>query len=113
MAYQFLVDVNLPQYFRFFHGEEFQHVLELDGKMPDQMIWEYAKANNLVILSRDTDFYFRCVQDPSVKVIHFALGNIRLKALHEFFQTNWKQILQHLDTAQLIQVTQEEIRIVR
>ena len=109
---RFLIDVNLPQYFNFFHSPEFKHILEIDGKMSDEAIWSYAKEHQLIILSRDSDFYFKCLKDPSVKVIHFALGNIRLKELHAFFRDYWNQVLTHIEEAILIQVTREEIKII-
>ncbi|RMG63982.1 MAG: hypothetical protein D6722_17265 [Bacteroidetes bacterium] len=58
--YRFLVDANLPRNFRFFRGKEFVHQLDLDPKASDSHIWEFAKTEGLVILTKDTDFYFRC-----------------------------------------------------
>jgi predicted nuclease of predicted toxin-antitoxin system len=40
--FQFLVDVNLPKKFQFFHSNRFIHVVDIDPSMKDKEIWEYA-----------------------------------------------------------------------
>ena len=110
--YTFLVDVNLPKYFSFFNNESFIHLVDINREWTDSSIWEYAKKHSMVILTRDTDFFFRCAVDPSVKVIHFNLGNIRLKELHAFFSTYWNTIVDKLEEATLIQVSRTHIQII-
>ncbi|WP_374759036.1 DUF5615 family PIN-like protein [Dyadobacter chenwenxiniae] len=48
------------------------------------------KEHNLVIVTKDTDFYHRCLLDNEpVKVIYLKLGNLLIRDLHLFFQQNW------------------------
>jgi len=101
--YRFLVDVNLPKFFKFFNAENYFHVVDLNPKMTDQEIWDYALENDLIILKNDSDFYYRfttCEICP--KVIYFRLGNFTLQELHHYFITNWDQIVNHLNKASLI-----------
>lgn len=111
-TYRFLVDVNLPKYFSFFNSPNFVHQLDLDPKWDDTAIWNYAKEKELVIISRDTDFYYRCLADSSVKVVHLRLGNIRIRDMYQFFEANWSTILSKLPEAQLLEVTRSEISVV-
>ncbi|MBS1556477.1 MAG: DUF5615 family PIN-like protein [Bacteroidetes bacterium] len=113
MKKKFLVDVNLPRYFKYFHTEEFEFVSDLDTKMSDQKIWEYAQENELIILTKDSDFYTRCILSPRpAKVVHFQFGNYTLHQLHLFFEKNWDLILQMLDKSKLLVVGENEIKSV-
>jgi predicted nuclease of predicted toxin-antitoxin system len=55
-SYAFLVDVNLPKHFSFFFADNFEFVIDINGKANDRDIWNYAKKKNLVILTKDSDF---------------------------------------------------------
>lgn len=46
-SYTFLVDVNLPKHFSFFHADHFQFVIDINGKADDRDIWQYAKEHDL------------------------------------------------------------------
>jgi predicted nuclease of predicted toxin-antitoxin system len=94
--YEFLIDVNLPKYFKFFRGENFEHQLDVNPSAGDDEIWAYAKANQKVIVTKDTDFFYRCQANPVVKVIHLQLGNTSLAELHEFFSESWDQVVKLL-----------------
>ncbi|MCA0230780.1 MAG: DUF5615 family PIN-like protein [Bacteroidetes bacterium] len=111
--YDFLVDVNLPKHFSFFNAPNFQFVIDSDGKADDRDIWRYAKENNLVILTKDADFYDRCLIDSAPpKVIYFKLGNMLLKELHQFFSLKWEVIIEYLPNAKMVIVTQTYIEII-
>ncbi len=55
----YLVDVNLPKKFRFFNTPNFAFVVDIQATLPDTQIWTYALENNLIILTKDADFYTR------------------------------------------------------
>ena len=68
----FLVDVNLPKYFSFFNNADFIFVSDINLRMTDTEIWNYALENNCVILTKDVDFYNRfLVSEKTPKVIFF------------------------------------------
>ena len=86
---------------------------DIDARMNDQKIWDYACANNLNILTKDSDFYTRCILSPNpAKVIHFQFGNYTLQQLHFLFEKNWKKLSEVIEKSTLLIVTEEEIRAV-
>jgi len=89
---QFLVDVNLPKHFSFFNTPDFHHVSDINPSMTDQEIWTYALANKLVIITKDADFYYKCITSSNYpKIIHLQLGNLTLKELHNYFENYRKE----------------------
>lgn len=101
--YKYLVDVNLPKKFSYFKSEDFLHVVDINSCMTDRDIWDYALINNLVLLTKDADFYdlfLTKINHP--KVINFRFGNFTLNELHHYFQKFWPTIIDHLDTASFI-----------
>jgi predicted nuclease of predicted toxin-antitoxin system len=60
----------------------------------DNLIWSYAKENNLTILSRDKDFADRILHsNPPPRVIHFRLGNMRYPQFRNLMKTMWEKIV--------------------
>ncbi len=113
MDYRFLVDVNLPKFFQFFNGDKFLHVVDIDPKMSDSKIWQYALNNHLVILTKDSDFYHKCIlSSNSPKIVYFQLGNMTLKGLHEYFNSYWESIISHLSTGNLILAKPNGVEII-
>jgi predicted nuclease of predicted toxin-antitoxin system len=111
--YSFLVDVNLPKWFSFFNKENFIHIVDMDTRMTDDDIWEYAIRNNKVILTKDTDFYNKSISTlVKPKVIYFQLGNMTLADLHNYFEVNWSKILSHLREADMIIVQRDKINVI-
>ena len=53
------------------------HVKDLElMRSEDREIWEYAKANHFVLVSKDTDFYQRGILlGPPPKFIYLRVGN--------------------------------------
>lgn len=112
--FSFLVDVNLPKYFHYFKTDDFVHVVDIDPLWTDKEIWEYAIKNNLVILTKDTDFYNRFItSDISPKIVYFKIGNLTLNELHNFFKSNWDFIKEMLLSSKFIVVTKSEIRKIK
>ena len=112
-SYRFLIDVNLPKNFSFFHSDQFEFVIDINGKLPDTDIWKYAQLNNLIIVTKDSDFYHRCLlQNDHVKVIYFKLGNLLLRDLHLYFMKNWNQIVELLPESKMIIATSASLELI-
>ena len=95
---KFLVDVNLPKYFTFFNSPEFVNLIDINPRMTDTEVWNYAQQNNLIILTKDSDFYYKSIsEENTVKVVYFKLGNQKLSQLHSYFSNNWDLIKTHID----------------
>ena len=110
---EFLVDVNLPKYFHYFNNDSFIFVADLNPRWTDQEIWNYALENNLVILTKDTDFYNRyIVSEKSPKIVYFQIGNHTLQELHLYFKANWEYIIEALSNSNLIIATDQKIVLV-
>lgn len=111
--FQFLVDVNLPRKFNFFNTENFLHVVDINPRMSDSEIWEYALSNNKIILTKDSDFYDRFMNSiEAPKIIYFQLGNLKLKELNNYLESNWNLILSYLENASLILARREHVKVI-
>jgi hypothetical protein len=43
--FTFLIDVNLPKQFSFFNKSNFHFVADIDPRISDTILWEYALKN--------------------------------------------------------------------
>ena len=109
----FLVDVNLPKNFSFFNYENFLFVTDINSKMSDSEIWDYAITNDLIIVTKDVDFYSKLlIAEVSPKIIYFKLGNYSLKQLHAYFNLNWVIIEKQICTSKFIIAKEDHIEII-
>lgn len=107
---RFLVDVNLPYYFSLWNEDDYIHQMDIDDTWTDKQIWEYAREVNLIIITKDTDFYNSIlVSKPPPKVIHLKIGNMRLKEMHEFLNRIWPEVLELIETCKLVSVYSDRI----
>lgn len=91
---KYLIDVNLLYRFIHWHSDEYVHQRDIDSTFQDDKIWDYAKTNNLTIVTKDADFANRILlHTPPPRVIHFKVGNMKLKDFHLFVQNKWDKIL--------------------
>jgi len=65
---KFLIDENLPDCLKIWSSADFLHVTKILKSIPDKEIWKFALENNLIILTKDTDFHERILyRDPHRK----------------------------------------------
>jgi predicted nuclease of predicted toxin-antitoxin system len=82
-------------------GVEAQHVFDvLGGQTPDTSIAEYAKANKLVLITKDDDFRLR---HPPVdyRLIWLRCGNITNQSLRAWLGQRWPEVRQRLDDGEV------------
>ncbi|MBW6480660.1 MAG: DUF5615 family PIN-like protein [Bacteroidales bacterium] len=92
---KFIIDANLPYLFKLWQNEEFIHVFDLNDSMTDEEIWDYAKKNELTIISKDADFSNKILYKSSPpRVIHIRTGNLRIQELHAFLNEKWDDIIE-------------------
>ncbi len=115
---KFLVDAQLPpDLCDWLHSQSYEarHVLELDHNisLPDSRIWEIAKNEGEIILSKDRDFYDRAlISEGPPQVLHLALGNCSNRNLLDRLSREWSAIIKMLmHGATLISVTKTQIYI--
>ena len=79
----------------------------------DTQIWQRCSAENLVILSKDVDFYDRALLfGAPPQVVHIAVGNCSNTRLFEVLAHEWADIERALVSgSKLISITLEKIEI--
>ncbi len=109
----FLIDVNLPYKVPSWIGRDFVHALDINPKMSDNLIWEYAKNHDLTIISKDADFSNRIMfSQPPPKVIHLKIGNMKLADFIAFIDTVWADICLLNETNKLVNVFKDRLEAV-
>lgn len=90
---KYIVNSNLPQTFNLWQSDDFINAVSIKIDGDDNLIWNYAKENNLTILSRDKDFADRILHtNPPPKVIHFRLRNIKYAQFRKLMNEQWNRI---------------------
>ena len=105
MSLTFLIDQNLPPYIAAWQTKEFAHAKTVGKSCKDNLLWQFAKEQNLIILTKDSDFSNRIiVSNPPPKVVHYRIGNMRAAELNQFIAKTWNEVLQLLETCKLVNV---------
>ena len=74
----FLFDEHLPARIQFTPSLPIIHVSVLGTSPSDTQIWQYAKDNDLAIVTKDADFSDRLMVDLfPPKMVHLRFGNMR------------------------------------
>lgn len=64
------------------------------SKASDEAVWEYAKAHNYIIVSKDSDFLHRAMfYSAPPKVIWLRIGNASTQDILHCLQNHWKEIM--------------------
>ena len=109
---KYLIDVNLPYHCSLWNSPEFIHQKDLDDEWLDSQIWDYARANQLAIVTRDADFSIRIsTTQPPPRVIHFRLGNVKASELFEILYKNWPNISELSNEYKLVTVYPDRIEV--
>ena len=101
----FLFDENLPA--RLLFSPKFPIVsASKAGKQPtDSQIWEFARKQDLVIVSKDADFSDRIITcSPPPRVVHLRFCNLRKNEFHALLARVWPQIETLLKSPKLVNV---------
>ncbi len=108
---KYLIDENLPLFLPVWDSEKFTHVSRVPLIGLDSDIWEYALANELVILTKDSDFYYRYLSSKQFpKVVWIRTGNLRKKEFNLFLETIWMDVEQMLFYSSFIIINEEKIQ---
>jgi predicted nuclease of predicted toxin-antitoxin system len=111
---RFLIDANLPYYFGLWNNSDYIHVFDINDTWTDQQIWNYAKQNNLIIISKDSDFALKAlVEGTPPKVIHIRFGNLKIKEFHGRISKIWDDIENLIDENSMINIYIDKIEIIK
>jgi predicted nuclease of predicted toxin-antitoxin system len=106
----FLFDENLPRRIRFQPSLPVTHVTSLGSEVPDEMIWNHAREQQLVIVTKDADFSEKIqLLDPPPWVVHVRVGNLCRTDLHLYLQRVWPRVEQLLPSSKLIELYSDRI----
>ena len=84
--------------------------MDIGPKAKDEQIWEYAKQNNLTIVTKDSDFSNRIlVSLPPPKIIHIKFGNLKMNEFHSLISNNWLEILELSKVIKLVNVYKDSL----
>lgn len=114
---KFLIDANLPPRLCAWlksRRHDADHLFDLNLlTATDTEIWQRAKAQNLVIVSKDVDFYDRALLfGTPPQVVHVAVGNCSNARLFEILADEWGEIERTLSSgSRLISITQEKLEV--
>lgn len=99
----FLVDQQLPPAIARFldsKGHPSRHVRDLGlSDVPDAIVWQYAVQHDMVLISKDEDFYYLAVAPEATgKLVWIRIGNCRKQTLIQTFETQLDDILKAVDS---------------
>ena len=110
----FLFDENLPCKLAITPGLPVQFTSALGPSVSDTAVWQHASANELVIVSKDTDFSNRIMlSSPPPWVVHLRIGNLRRREFHSFLASVWPRVEALLPAHKLINVYRDRIEAVQ
>ena len=109
----FLVDENLPDKFSFWHNKDFIFQKDILSSASDLSVREYAKRNQLTIITKDIDFYhYHLIFGAPPKVILFKTGNMRIRDFFVFIESNWDKITKLSNIHNLVLVYPDRIETI-
>ena len=107
---KYLIDVNLPYYFSLWRSDDFIHQKDIDDEWDDEQIWDYARKNNLAIISKDSDFSNKIMlHAPPPKVIHIRFGNMKMKLFFKTITKCWNEVVALEEKCKLINVFADRV----
>lgn len=111
---KYLIDANLPYYFSLWNTPDFIHQRDLDDTWTDEQIWQYAKDNNLTIITKDGDFSLKAIyKGAPPKVVHLRFGNLKMNAFHTIIAAYWNNIELYLMEYNLVSVYTDRVECVK
>ena len=107
---RFIIDANLPRRFHLWATADFVFAKDFDLSWSDGAIWDHALANDLVIVTIDSDFHDRMLIDERCpRIVHFKLHNLRLREWHPLVTRIWPQIVALVETHRYVAVYRDRI----
>lgn len=92
----------------------FTHVAQLSRGMKVGEIWELARLQELVIVTKDTDFSNRIMLNtPPPWAVHLRFGNMRRSEYHAFLARIWTRIEALLPHIKLVNVYLDQIEAIK
>lgn len=114
MKASYIIDANLPYHVPVWKTEDFVFVLKINPAWDDDEIWNYAKENNMIIVTKDKDFIVKqAVHNVPPKVIHVKFGNLRLKDFIMRIGTVWEEVEHLIQTHTTINIYLTKVEAIK
>jgi predicted nuclease of predicted toxin-antitoxin system len=111
---KYLIDANLPCYFSLWNNSDFVFVKDIDDSWSDEQIWNYAKQNELIIVTKDADFSLKVLtKGAPPKVIHLKFGNLTMRDFHGVISKMWQFIEKNINENNLVNVYHDRIESIK
>jgi predicted nuclease of predicted toxin-antitoxin system len=105
-----LIDENLPAGLAIVLGENCKHASDIATQPSDDALWNYARENDRVILTKDADFFDKLmIEGPPPKVVWLRNGNLKRADLEALLSQAWPKIRELLARADLIEVHRDRL----
>lgn len=110
-----LLDENVPSRLRFVPTLPVIATRAVLGEgAPDSRVWEFAKENSHVILTKDTDYSdLVLAEGPPPWVVHLRFGNMPRREFHALLSRLWTRVESLLPEHKLIRVYEDRIEAVK
>jgi predicted nuclease of predicted toxin-antitoxin system len=109
----FLFDENLPRRLTFTPGLPVVPATVLGASPTDTQVWEYARREELVIVTKDADFSGRIIlHTPPPWVVHLRFGKLRRRDFHARLARAWPQVEVLLKTHKLVNVHADRVEAI-
>lgn len=100
-----LIDENLPATLAAKLPVRCMHACDLGSQPADMDLWNHARSDDWIVLTKDTDFFEQLVlHGPPPKVIWLRTGNLRRAALEDMLVARIPHILEMLKQSDLVEV---------
>jgi len=110
----FLFDENIPLLVNVPTALPLYSTQALGSSPTDSHIWNTAKLEDWVIVSKDTDFSHRMMlSKPPPWIIHIRVGNMRKKQFNAFIEKVWPEVEKFLPSCKIINVYADRIDAIR
>ena len=111
---KYLIDVNLPYYFSLWNTPDFVHQKDINDEWSDETIWQYAKENNLVIITKDKDFSVKqLISGAPPKIIHIRFGNVSMKMFFQILSVCWSNIETLISNHNLVNIYHNKLEAIK
>jgi len=109
-----LLDENIPKRASFVTILPVYHATDLGQSASDSAIWQHARDNELVIVTKDADFSHRIMlAKPPPWVVHLRFGNMRKNDYVTRLAQLWPQVEMLLPGHKLINVFSDSIEAIQ
>jgi predicted nuclease of predicted toxin-antitoxin system len=107
---EYLIDVNLPYYFSLWNSDNFIHQKDIDDTASDDEIWNYAKQNELIIITKDKDFsLMQLMKGAPPKVIQIKFRNVKMNVFFEILINCWNDVEMLIEKNNLVNIYKNKI----